>query len=52
MEVDFDSIINHCDLQINLLKNKRLTEIKEVAKKREIKGYSKMKKDELIEILK
>ncbi|MGN1358575.1 MAG: Rho termination factor N-terminal domain-containing protein [Bacilli bacterium] len=29
-----------------------VTELKELAKKREIKGYSKMKKEELIEVLK
>ena len=29
-----------------------LNELKELAKKKEIKGYSKMKKEELIEVLK
>ena len=29
-----------------------VTELRELAKKKEIKGYSKMKKEELIEVLK
>jgi len=34
------------------LSDKNLTELKEIAKERKIKGYSKMKKDELLEALK
>jgi len=34
------------------LENMNLTELKEVAKERGIKGYSKLKKDELLELLK
>ena len=36
-------------LDLNIL---TVTELRELAKKKEIKGYSKMKKEELIEILK
>ncbi|MEE3342747.1 MAG: Rho termination factor N-terminal domain-containing protein [Bacilli bacterium] len=36
-------------LDLNIL---TVAELKEMAKKREIKGYSKMKKSELIEVLK
>ena len=34
------------------LEEKTLSELKELAKKKDIKGYSKMKKEELIEVLK
>ena len=36
-------------LDLNIL---TVTELKELAKKKEVKGYSKMKKEELIENLK
>ena len=36
-------------IDLNIL---TVTELKELAKKKEIKGYSKMKKEELIEVLK
>lgn len=52
MEVDFDSIINHCDYQINLLKNKRLTEIKEEAREysRKIECNEYKTQEELIDV--
>ena len=52
MEVDFDSIINHCDFQINLLKNKRLTEIKEEAREysRKIECNEYKTQEELIDV--
>lgn len=52
MEVDFDSIINHCDSQINLLKNKRLTEIKEEAREysRKIECNEYKTQEELIDV--
>ena len=36
-------------IDLNIL---TVTELKELAKKKDIKGYSKMKKEELIEVLK
>lgn len=52
MEVDFDSIINHCDFQINLLKNKRLNEIKEEAREysRKIECNEYKTQEELIDV--
>ncbi len=52
MEIDFDSIINHCDYQINLLKNKRLTEIKEEAREysRKIECNEYKTQEELIDV--
>lgn len=49
---DFDSIINHCDSQINLLKNKRLTEIKEEAREysRKIECNEYKTQEELIDV--
>lgn len=49
---DFDSIINHCDSQINLLKNKRLNEIKEEAREysRKIECNEYKTQEELIDV--
>ena len=46
------TIEKEVDKKVNNVKNLNLTELKELAKERGIKGYSKMKKDELVEILK
>ena len=40
------------DKEITNLKNLTLLELKEIAKERGVKGYSKMKKEELLEVLK
>ena len=51
----FSSFINNLDeisqnqIDLDIL---TVTELRELAKKKEIKGYSKMKKEELIEVLK
>ena len=41
--------ITEQQLDLNIL---TVSELRELAKKKEIKGYSKMKKEELIEVLK
>jgi len=52
MEVDFDNIINQCNFQINLLKNKRLNEIKEEAREysRKIECNEYKTQEELIDV--
>lgn len=52
MEVDFDSIINQCNFQINLFKNKRLNEIKEEAREysRKIECNEYKTQEELIDV--
>ena len=40
------------DKEVANLKNLTLLELKEIAKERGVKGYSKMKKEELLEVLK
>ncbi len=44
--------IKEADKEVKNLKELTLTELKDLAKSRGIKGYSKMKKDELLEVLK
>jgi len=44
-----EEVVTEQKLDLNIL---TVTELRELAKKKEIKGYSKMKKEELIEVLK
>ena len=44
-----DNILNNGELDLNIL---TVAELRDLAKKKEVKGYSKMKKEELIENLK
>ena len=44
--------VKQADKEVTNLKNLTLLELKEMAKERGVKGYSKMKKEELLEVLK
>ena len=50
--VEVKEEIKDSDKEVSNIKSLTLTELKELAKSRGVKGYSKMKKDELLEVLK